>query len=150
MEIFLSVICFFSLTDFNICSFCLIFVRLINMCLGLFHLWYILLGLSGFLGLGWLFPSPFFNYYLLKYVLMPFLFIFFSGTPMIQILGHLTSSQSSLRLSSFLFIIFFFFPLCLICYTILSSSYSTVILLSYSTVSSLQSVFNLSYFIVHY
>jgi len=38
------------------------------------------LGLSGFLGLGWLFPSHFrevFNDYLLKYFLMAFLFVFF-------------------------------------------------------------------------
>ena len=38
------------------------------------------LGISGFLGLGWLFPSHFreaFNYYLLKYFLRPVLFVFF-------------------------------------------------------------------------
>ena len=34
MEIPLCVICCFSLAAFNICSFCLIFVNLINMCLG--------------------------------------------------------------------------------------------------------------------
>ena len=49
----------FSLAAFNICSLCLIFVNLINMCLGVFCLGFIHLGLSGFLGLGWLFPSPF-------------------------------------------------------------------------------------------
>ena len=55
------VICCFSLAAFNICSLCLIFVNLINMFLGVFHLGFILLGLSGFLGLGWLFPSPFYR-----------------------------------------------------------------------------------------
>jgi len=36
------------------------------------------LGLSGFLGLGWLFHfREVFNYYLLKYFLMAFLFVFF-------------------------------------------------------------------------
>ena len=53
MGIPLCVICCFSLDAFNICSLCLIFVNLINMCLGVFHLGFILLGLSGFLGLGW-------------------------------------------------------------------------------------------------
>ena len=43
----------------NICSLCLIFVNLINMFLGMFHLGFILFGLSEFLGLRWLIPSPF-------------------------------------------------------------------------------------------
>ena len=37
-----------------------------------------------------------------------------SGTPMIQMLGHFTLSQRSLKLSPFLLILFFFFPLCFI------------------------------------
>ena len=48
MRIPLCVICFFffffSLAAFNICSLCLIFVNLINMCLGVFHLGFILFG----------------------------------------------------------------------------------------------------------
>ena len=48
----------FSLAAFNVCSLCLIFVNLINMCLGLFALGLSCLGLSGFLGLVWLFPFP--------------------------------------------------------------------------------------------
>ena len=44
MEIPLCVICFFSLVAFNICSLCLIFVNLINMCLGVFRLGFILFG----------------------------------------------------------------------------------------------------------
>ena len=36
--------CCFSLAAFNICSLCLIFVNLINMCLGVFHLGFILFG----------------------------------------------------------------------------------------------------------
>ena len=55
----LCVICCLSLAAFNICSLCLIFVNLINMCLGVFRLGFTCLGLSGSLGLGWLFPSPF-------------------------------------------------------------------------------------------
>ena len=41
---------------------CLIFVNLINMCLGVFSLRFILFGTREFLeflGLGWIFPSPF-------------------------------------------------------------------------------------------
>ena len=34
----------FSLAAFNICYLCLIFVNFINMCLGVFHLWFILFG----------------------------------------------------------------------------------------------------------
>ena len=37
-------VCCFSLAAFNICSLCLIFVNLINMCLGVFHLGFILFG----------------------------------------------------------------------------------------------------------
>ena len=44
MGIPLCVICCFSLAAFNICSLCLIFVNLINMCLGVFHLGFILFG----------------------------------------------------------------------------------------------------------
>ena len=48
----LCVICCFFLAAFNICSLWLIFVNLINMCLGVFALGLSCLGLSGFLGLG--------------------------------------------------------------------------------------------------
>ena len=111
MGILLSVICCFSLTAFTICSLCLIFVSLIKMYLGLFHLGYVLLGLSGFLGLGWLFPSYFrrvFSHYLLKYFLMPFLFSYSSGTSIIRMLWHLTLPQSFLKLSSFFKFLFSF------------------------------------------
>ena len=42
MGIPLCVICYFSLAAFNSCSLCLIFVNLINMCLGVFRLGFIL------------------------------------------------------------------------------------------------------------
>ena len=44
MGIPFCVIIFFSLDAFNICSLCLIFVNLINMCLVVFHLGFILFG----------------------------------------------------------------------------------------------------------
>ena len=59
MGIPLCVICCFSLAAFNIHSLCLIFDNLINMCLGVFRLGFILFGTLRFLLLGWLFPSPF-------------------------------------------------------------------------------------------
>ena len=64
----------FSLAGFNIRSLCLIFVNLIIMCLGVFHL-----DSLGFLDLGDFLPlfREVFNYYLLKYFLMVFLFVFF-------------------------------------------------------------------------
>ena len=76
-----------------------------------------------------------FNYYLLKYFLMAFLFVFSSRTPVILMLGHLALSQRYLRLSSFLLILlFFFFPLCFIsislsCNTLILSSASVFLLL---------------------
>ena len=76
----LCVICHFSLAAFNICSLCLIFVNVINMCLGDSPWVYPIWDFLGFLNLGGYFLPHFrdvFNYYLLKYFLMPFLFIFF-------------------------------------------------------------------------
>ena len=73
-------LCCFSLAAFNICSLCLIFVNLINMCLGVFHLGFILLDSLSSLDLGDHFLPRFrevLNYYLLKYFLMVFLFVFF-------------------------------------------------------------------------
>ena len=80
MRILLCVICCFSLAAFKNCSLCLIFVNLINMCLGVFHLGFTLFGTLGFLDLGGYFLLHFrevFSYYLLKYFLMAFLFAFF-------------------------------------------------------------------------
>ena len=154
MGIPLCVICCFSLAAFNIYYLCLIFVNLINMFLGVFHLGYILLGtLFGFfLDLGDYFLPHFrkvFNYYLLKYFLRVLLSSS-SGTSMIQMLGCLTLSWRSLRLSSFLVIHFSFFLSDSFICTILSSnslilSSATVILLFVSL-----SVFYFIYCIIHY
>ena len=81
MGIPLCVICCFSLAAFNICSLCLIFVNLINMCLGGVSPWvYPVWDSLGFLDLGDNFLPHFrevFNYYLLKDFLMIFLSVFF-------------------------------------------------------------------------
>ena len=101
---------FFSLTAFNIFSLSLILVSLINMCLGRFLLGVIF---SGTHYASWIWVSDFFP------MLRKFLAIvssnIFSGhlsspsvIPLMQMLGHLTLSQSYLRLYSF-FPTFFLF-----------------------------------------
>ena len=80
MGIPLYVICCFSLAAFNIFSLYLIFDSLINMCLGMFLLIFILCGTLCFLDLIDYFLShsrEVFNDNLLKYFLSPFLFLFF-------------------------------------------------------------------------
>ena len=115
MGIPLCVICCFSLAAFNICSLCLIFVNLINMCLEVFHLGF---SLFGTLWVSWTwvtisFPilGKFSTIISSSIFSWPFFLSSSSGTPMIQMLGHLTLSQRSLRLSSFLLIHFFFYLL---------------------------------------
>ena len=106
------VICCFPLAAFNICSLCLIFVNLINMCLGVFRLGFILFGtlcvswtwvIISFLILGK------FSTIISSSIFSWSFFLSSSGTPMIQMLGCLTLSWRSLRLSSFLLICFSFF-----------------------------------------
>ena len=104
----------------------------------------------GFLDLGGYFLSHFrevFNYYLLKYFLMAFLFVFFWNSYDSNV-GAFNIVQRSLRLSSFNS--FFFFPLCFVYFhhSIFHLTYP-IFCLSYSTVSSLQSAFDLSYCIIH-
>jgi len=112
MGIPLCVICCFSLAAFNICSLCLIFVNLTNMCLGVFHLGFILFGT---LWVSWTWVTISFSI-LGKFSTINSLSIFswsfflssYSGTPMIRMLGCFTLSQRSLKLSSFLLILFSF------------------------------------------
>ena len=103
MGIPLCVICCFPLAAFNNCSLCLIFVNLINMCLGVFHLGYILFGT---LWISWtlvIISFPILGKFSTIISSSIFSWSFFlsssSGTFMIQMLGHLTLSQRSLRLS---------------------------------------------------
>ena len=135
MGIPLCVICCFSLAAFNICSWCLIFVNLINMCLGVFCLGFILFG-TLWISWTWVIISfPILGKFSTIISSSIFSWSFFlsssSGTPMIQMLGHLTLSQRSLRLSSFLLIHFSFF---------LSDSSISTILSSNSLILSSASV----------
>ena len=122
MGIPFCVICCFSLAAFNICSLCLIFVNLINMCLGVFHLVFILFGT---LWVSWTWVTisfPLlgkFSTIISPSIFSQSFFLSSSGTPMIQMLWPLTLSQRSLRLSSFLLILFsslfhLFLPFCLL------------------------------------
>ena len=80
-----------------ICSLCLIFVNLINMCLGVFRLGFFLFGTCVTISFRILGKFS---------TIMPLSSFFLSPsseTPMIQMLGHFTLSQRSLRLSSCLF-----------------------------------------------
>ena len=84
MGIPLYVICCFSLAAFNIFSLYLTFDSLINMCLGVFLLGFILLGTLCFLDLTNYFLSHItevFNYILFRYFLSLFLFLFFLWDP---------------------------------------------------------------------
>ena len=135
MGIPLCVICCFSLAAFNICSLCLIFVNLTNMCLGVFCLGFILFGT---LWVSWIcvtisFPiwGKFSAIIASSIFSWPFFLSSSYGTPMIQMLEHFTLSQKSLRLSSFLLILFSFF---------LSASFISTILSSTSFILSSASV----------
>ena len=110
MGIPLCVICYFSLAAFNSCSLCLIFVNLINMCLGVFHFGFILFG-TLWVSWTWVaisFPilGKFSAIISLSNFSWPFFLSSSSGTPMIRILGCFTFSQRYLRLSLFLLILF--------------------------------------------
>ena len=106
MGVPLCVTCCFSLAAFNIFSLCLIFVSLINMCLVVFCLGFILFRIL-WVSWTWMaisFPilRRFSTIVSSSIFSCPFFLSSSSGTPMIQMLGHLTFSQRSLKLSSFL------------------------------------------------
>ena len=91
MGIPLCVICCFSLAAFNICSLHLIFVNLINMCFGVFHLGFILFWT---LSVSWTwvvtsFPilAKFSNIISSNIFSWPFFLSSSYGSPMIQMLG---------------------------------------------------------------
>ena len=122
MGILLYVIFCFSLAVFNIFSLNLIFVSLIIMCLGVFHLGFILYGTlcasCTWVAISFPMLAKFSSIISSNIFSDPFFFSFSSGTPIVQILVCLVLSQRSLRLSSILFILFsaprqLFPPFCL-------------------------------------
>ena len=105
-----------------------------------------------FLDSGGQFPPHFrevFNYYLLKYFLMPFIFIFFFWVTynLNYRAFNIVPEVSEVVLISFNY--FFSFLSASFISTLLSPT-SLLFCLSYSTVGSLSSSFNLSYCIVNY
>ena len=113
MGIPVCVICCFSLDVFNICSLCLIFVNLINMCLRVFLLGFPVWDSLGSLDLGDYFLPHFrevFGNYL-KYFLMVSLFFFFFWNSYDSNIGafNIVPEVSEIVLISFNS--FFFFPL---------------------------------------
>ena len=124
------------------------------MCLGVFHLGFVLFG-TLLVSRTWVIISfPILGKFSTIISSSIFLWSFFlsssSGTPVIQMFGLLTLSQRSLRLSSFLLILFSFF-LCFnyFYHSIFFLTYP-IFCLRYSTLGSLQSVFDLIYCIIHY
>ena len=112
MGIPLWVSCCFSLAAFNLRYLCLIFINLINMCLGVFHLRFILFG-TLWVSWTWVaisFPilGKFSTIVSSSIFSWPFFLSSSPGTPMIWMLGHWILPQRSLRLSSFLLILFLF------------------------------------------
>ena len=152
----LYVICLFSLAAFNVCSLCLTLINLINMCLRVFCLGFVLF-VTLWVSWTWVaisFPilGKFSTIISSSIFSWPFFLSSSSWTPMIRMLGLLTLSQRSLWLSSFLLILFFFFffHLCFIYFqlSIFQLTYP-ILCLHYSTVGSLQSVFDFSYCLIH-
>ena len=121
MGIPLCVICCFSLAAFNTFSLYLIFDSLINMCLGVLLLGFKPLCFQDLINYFLSHIREVFNYNLFKYFLSPFLFLFFFWDPCTSNVGCLMLSQSSLRLSSILFIFFSLFCSAIVISTILSS-----------------------------
>ena len=115
MGIPLGVICDFSLAAFNICSLCLIFVNVNNMFLGGVSPWvYPVWDSLGFLELDDYFLPHFrevFNYYLLKYFLMVFPFVFFFWVSYDSNVGAFNIFPEVSEIVLISFNSFFFFPL---------------------------------------
>ena len=84
----------FSLAAFNICSLCLICVNLINMCLGVFCLGFILFGTFWvswtWVDISFLILGKFSTIISSSIFSWSFFLSSYSGTPMIRMLGHLS------------------------------------------------------------
>ena len=105
--------CCFSLAAFNICFLCLIFVNLINMCLGVFHLGFILFG-TLWVSWPWViisFPilGKFSTIISSSYFLMSLLFVFFFWDSYDSNVGafNVVLEISEVVLISFNFFLFF-------------------------------------------
>ena len=134
MGVPLYVICYFSLVAFSILS--LIFDNLITMCLSVFLLGFILPGTFCTSWIWLTISSPMlrkFSIIIISNIYSgPFSLSSPSGIPIMHMLLHLMLSQRSLRLSSFLSILFSIFCSVAVISTILSSRsliYSSVLII---------------------
>ena len=115
MGIPLCIIYCFSLAAFNICYLCLIFINLINMCLGVFHLGFTLFG-TLWVSCTWVaisFPilGKFSTIISSNIFSCPFLLSSSSGTPMIQMVKCLTFPRGLWGCPDFfLFFFLYLFP----------------------------------------
>ena len=155
MGILLCVICCFFLAAFNICSLCLIFVNLINMCLGGFHLGFILFG-TLWVSWTWVIISfsilgKFSTIITSSIFSWPFFFVFFFWDSYDLNVGAFNIAPEVSEVVLISFNSFLFFPLCLI-YFYHSIFYFTnpIFCLCYCTICCLQSFFYLIYCIIHY
>ena len=125
MGVPLYVICHFSLAAFNNFSLSLIFAYLITLCLGVFLLGFILYGArcTSWTWVGISFPRLGKFSTIISSNIFSGTFSLFSpsGTPIMQMLLRLMLSQRSLRLSSFLYILFSLFCSAAVNSSILSS-----------------------------
>ena len=146
----LCVIYCFSLAAFNICSLCLIFVNLINICLGVFCLGFILFGT---LWVSWTCVTTFFpilgkfsTIISLSIFSWPVFFFWDSYDSNVGAF-HIVPEVPEVVLISFNS--FFFFPLWFFYfYHFIFYLTYPIFCLRYSTVGSLQSVFDLIYYII--
>ena len=144
----LYVTCCFSLAVFNTLCLCIVFVNLINMCLGMFLFGFILYGTlcasCTWLTISFSMLGKFSTIISSKFFSNNFFFSS-SGIPIIWMLVCLISSHRSLRLSSVLYILFTLFCSLEVISTILSSS-SLILFFCfrYSAIDSFQSIFNFS------
>uniref|UniRef100_A0A8C6CBZ5 Uncharacterized protein n=1 Tax=Monodon monoceros TaxID=40151 RepID=A0A8C6CBZ5_MONMO len=144
MGVPLYVICLFSLAAFNNFSLPLIFANLMTICLIVFLLGFILYGTlcASWTWVAISFPmlGKFLTIICSNIFSHPFSLSSLSGTPIMPMLLKLILSQRSLRLSSFLFILFSLFCFAAVNSTILSSrslicsSVSVILLLIPSSV----------------
>ena len=107
------------------------------------------LGLPGFLGLFLFHFMEVFNYYLLKYFLKSFLFAFFLGHLWFKCFSLWYYARSLWGCPHFFFL-FFLFPLFFIYFHIYLPAHLPFLLPQLLCCWSLQNIFNLSYYIVHY
>ena len=154
MRIPLCIICCFSLAAFKIFSLCLGFINLFNICLRIFLSWiYPVWDYLGFLDFSGYFLPHFreiFNYYLLAYFLMPFPFVFFCWDSYDSNVWAFNIVAEVSEIVLICFNSFFFFSSLLHLFPPFFHLTYPLFCLSYSTVVSLQSAFDLSYCIIHY